>query len=257
MGPRHLTALCLLTFAFSGGRDHGLQTATPPQAQPGLCGTVGSAFGDDHCLRMSFQGEVSAGQTYEQGLGANLLFRLKQNEVGWYIEVLPNPRSSTNAEFIWVVTPPYRFGNARYVDTSYGVSAKEAVKWTPRDFNFVLDEQEYKRAGELVDLVLWSRPPSDQKSKEEIEKQSDEAAKALSRFPVAKGQLFILDSKVGTYAKTGEPGSIEWTKFTFGTIDWIKFRVELRVPCDFAPVSDSKIKIDRSACPAVKEEKAN
>jgi len=109
------------------------------------------------CLRISFEGEVAGGQLFTREFGVDMLFRLNPEQAagGWFIEVVPkNPSADSSLEYVWVVTPPYHFGNQRYLDTSYGIPAREAVKKSPREFNFVLDEKQYKEAARLVPSTI-------------------------------------------------------------------------------------------------------
>jgi hypothetical protein len=165
------------------------------------------------------------------------------------MEIVPkSPRSDHHQEYVWVVTPPYHFWNPRDLDTSYGVSAQESVRMSPREFNFVLDEEQYKNAAQLVDLAVSSHLVSENKSKEEYEKDGQAASEALMRFPVAKGRLWIVDSKIVEATKLEKSGSISW----------IRFRVELRVLCDFpATASSSDVIVDTSACEVSKKTRMN
>ena len=169
---------------------------------------------------------------------------------GWHIAVFPEDAGMGRGgnEYVWVVTPPYRSWNPSYLDTSYGMSAKEAVSQSPRDFNFVLDDQQYNRAADLLEKASMSRPQSDNRSKAEIEKETREATDSLMNFPVAKGMLFILDSRIKPSEKNGDGG----------TIEWLRFKVELRVPCDFAlPADSAGMTVDDSQCPVAKEHREN
>ena len=229
---------------------HG-QKAAASQSEPAGCGTVDSSPPNPACLRLSFEGEVSAEQSFLREFGGGLIFRLNHEVAagGWFIEVVPKgAASNANQEYVWVVTPPYHFGNARYLDTSYGTPAKEAVQMSPREFNFVLNGEQYKKAAELVDLAIYSRPVSDKRTQEQIEREGEDATGDLMKFPVATGRLWILDSR--TKDSTGEGD--------FGAIEWIKFKVELRVPCDFPVLTDApQISVDASACGGSKGKKAS
>lgn len=251
MRLRFLVTFCFLAAAFLFAAIESPQANKNSHPMLGGCGTVDGAFAEERCLRLSIEGEVSSGRTFEQPFGGNLRFRLDPQPAlaGWFIEVVPERQPANGfAEYLWVVNPPYRSWNSRYLDTSYGWKAKDAVGESPRNFNFVVNEEQFKKASELVDIASMSRPQSDQRSKEEIAKEIADAEYALVSFPVAKGRLVILDSKVGAPNKNEE----------LGTIEWLKFRVELRVPCDFAVLADSpKIAIDKSACSATPERKAN
>lgn len=235
----------LISFVFWAVGAGFFQSSTAEQTG---CGTVGTTFGEAQCLRLSFAGELSAGQTFQRKFGGSLLFRLNPRPAhfGWTIEVLPEPQNGTvEREYIWVVTPPDRFYNPRDIDTSYGTTAHEAVTYSPRDFNFVLNEQQFKRAGDLVDLAIMSRPQSDQRTREELDKESEDAGRSLRDLPVSKGRLTILDSRVT--APAGDNG--------VGSIDWLKFAVELDVPCGFKPASGSDLTVDARRCASEEKQK--
>jgi hypothetical protein len=243
-----ILALSALVFVISGSGGYS-PSVLPTQAAAAGCGTVKSPFEGGTCMLLSFRGEVSANQAFERRLGDGLLFRLvpKGEQFGWDIEVVPDrPGDSSQSEYVWVVTPPYHFWNPRYLDASYGMSASEAVRSSPRNFNFVLNEEQYKKAADVVALAVTSHPQSDKRSTEEFEKESQDAAKALFKFPVAKGRLIILKSRTGTSDESGKQGFIKW----------LEFRVDLRVPCDFSAISGSaEISADHSECSAERSEK--
>ena len=202
-----------------------------------VCGTINTAFTEGPCLHITFSGEVSG--DFDRSFGP-LRFRLNSEQAlgGWCIEVVPAEQTnSRNDEYVWVVTPPYHFGNIRYLDTSYGTPAEDAVRG-PRDFNFVLDQGQFRRAADLVNLAVSSHPLSEHKSEAEFDQESQNALASLESLSVGKGRLQILDSRVDGLA--GQDG--------LGAIEWLKFRVELHVPCNFT-VSDSPgLSIDRSQC---------
>ncbi len=241
-------ALSALFFVMPGSGD-SFPSLLLPQAIAAGCGTVRSSFEGGPCILLSFRGEVSANQAFERRFGDTLLFRLvpKGEQFGWDIEVVPDrPGGTSQSEYIWVVTPPYHFWNPRYLDASYGMSASEAVRSSPRNFNFVLNEEQYKKAADLVALAVTSHPLSDKRSAEEFQKESQDAAEALFKFPVAKGRLAILNSSIGTLQESGKQGFIKW----------LEFRVDLRVPCDFSVIGASvEISVDHSGCSAVRSEK--
>jgi hypothetical protein len=225
------------------------QEAVSPKGGLSGCGSVDGSIKDGHCLQLSFQGEVSKGKTFEQPIGSNLLFRLNSTIAGWTIEIIPQDAEGPERhEYVWVVTPPYRYWNPRDLDTSYGVTAEESVQTTPREFNFVLNEDQFKRAANLVDLAIMSHPLSDRRSEEELDKESETARAALMNFPVSKGQLWVLDSKIREPTKQGNTGSIEW----------IKFKVILLVPCDFAAAKPTnQFTVDGSSCGSSSGKNAN
>jgi hypothetical protein len=218
----------------------------PGQAQTAAtlndgCGTMSSNFGDDRCMRISFAGEITANHNFDREIG-RLRFRLNSQNAsfGWNIEVNPPVEAnSKDSEYIWPVTPPYHFGNVRYLDTSYGVRAEAAVKMSPRDFNFVLDQDQFNRAADLVNLAASSRPLNEHKSQADLDRESKDALNALESLPVGKGRLEIVDSRIN---KSGGSNGL-------GAIEWLKFSVELHVPCNFETTDSADISLDRGKCP--------
>jgi hypothetical protein len=213
------------------------QTPHPPDR---ACGTIVSNFNKGNCTQITFRGEISAKRNFENTFGA-LKIRLNSQNAssGWTIEVVPtNWTSDTDPEYSWVVNPPYHFQNIRYLDTSYGIKAEDAVKNTPRNFNFVLDERQYERCSALVEQAYSSHPMSDHRSEEELVREGKKASDALDSLSIGKGRLKILDSRVDSSGGTDGLGAIEW----------LKFEVELHVPCNFAVANSDGISIDRSKC---------
>jgi hypothetical protein len=226
-------------------QDNSLELLVPIERQKG-CGTVSSSFEGTTCLQASFEGEVSADHLFEKQFG-ELVFRLNPAgaQSGWIIEVaprskMPKSNSSPDVDYVWVVNPPYRGRNTRYLDTSYGVTIKHLLESSPYDFNFVVDQQGYDEASVLVEKATMSRPPGDHTSAEDIARESDEATdRLLTRLPVSKGRLVILDSRIATAREAANDASIEW----------LKFRVSLRVPCSLdAPSEVRGISVDRTGC---------
>ena len=149
-----------------------------------LCVLNASAFGEP----LSFSGRVEKGDRFEYPMGNGLVFRLLPNSAGnppgWVITVATADRSRD--DYVWVVTPPYRFWNPRYIDISYGTSAREAAQISPREFYFVTNESDYKAASEAVDIILW---PNNYKKKE-IQDANDKL-NAVSR---RKGVFTIMNA---------------------------------------------------------------
>lgn len=167
--------------------------------------------------RIEFTGEVSRGNLFTRQIAENLVFRLNPQPAqgsGWFIEIVPKvpPPKGEYAEFIWVATPPYHFFNQRYLDTSYGTTAAQAVaKDAPRDFNFVQTLDDYRIAANAVNMVIYPNHATEQ--------EMDRVRKDASRVMTGSGTLYILDSRV-------TPGKNDKD---MGSIDWIRFRVELKL----------------------------
>jgi len=234
-----ILVISFLTFALAvlPLRSRQAQDSAPAEI---VCSTINTEFTEGRCIHIVFSGEVSADKNFDRPFGP-LRFRLNSQEgsSGWWIEVAPAMEANSgNDEYVWPVTPPYHFGNVRYLDTSYGTRAEDAVKESPRDFNFVLDQQQFHRAADLVNLGVNSHPLSENKSEVEFDQESQNALGALESMSIGKGRLQILDSRVDSSA--GQDG--------LGAIEWLKFHVELHVPCNFTVPDSPGLLIDRSQC---------
>ena len=171
------------------------------------------AEGQNRAIR--FAGEVAQGLTYHKDIGHKLDFVLTPASMGggitgWTILISPQGQTPNPEcrDFAWVVTPPFRFQNVLYVDTSYGTTAQEAVRISPRDFNFVLNCDDYNAEYSRVERVLW---PSTY-PKEEV----DDALAKLGTTPHGTGRLWIKDSKYTPGEKSTDPAKL-------GAIHWIRF----------------------------------
>lgn len=136
---------------------------------------------------------------------------LQANDTGWDISVTGG--SDRNTDFVWVVTPPYRFDNPRYLGTVYGHSTADAVAWTPRRFGFVTSSTDYARADDAVRRLLW---PSGLPVTE-----IGTAERTLAQVPRGNGLLKITGAKLSE--ANGNSGA---------RIESLAFAVEIRPPVD-------------------------
>jgi hypothetical protein len=154
------------------------------------------------------EGRVERGGLFEAGFASGLVFRLdpetsRLNPPGWTIRVTPT--ADTASDYAMVVTPPFRFGNARYVNTAYGVSAENALSMTPRDFQFVADDRNYQVARRALDVLLW---PGTHTEAEVAEAEA--AMKAVQTFD---GRLWIEEGEARVPDSNNPQGVIEWLRF--------------------------------------------
>jgi hypothetical protein len=64
---------------------------------------------------------------------------------GCRIGVAPKTdRAAGGDDLVWVATPPCRSYNPRYLDTSYGITVRQALAHSPREFSFVLNCADYR-----------------------------------------------------------------------------------------------------------------
>ncbi|GMV04565.1 MAG: hypothetical protein AMXMBFR53_08450 [Gemmatimonadota bacterium] len=167
------------------------------------------------CRQETLGGRVGQGESFEAGIGGGLSFRLDPHAgggepQGWTIRVVPETGPDT--DYSWVATPPYRHWNARYLDTSYGLSAAEALARTPRDFWFVASPRDYEVATEALEVLLWPHSHA-----QAVVDAAGERLAGVTRYP---GTLWVVDGSV-TSAGGAHPNA---------AIEWLEFRVQLCVP---------------------------
>ena len=154
-------------------------------------------------------GEASAGNAFERDIGHGLLFRLVPTPdgfgKGWDIQIVPkdNPAGGY-AEYSAIVTPPYHFYNLRYLNPSYGVTAKEAVGISPRAFQFVETPEDSEAAYAVVNSVVYSV---------DWEAHKDSIAAAAAKVPLGTAELKIVKSRIMAGKNNEDLGSIDWVKF--------------------------------------------
>lgn len=169
------------------------------------------------CRREVIRGRVSKGEEIERPFADQLVFILEpethpRNPQGWTIRVAP--ATSRELDYSMVATPPYRFRNPRYVDTGYGVTADEALAWTPRQFAFVASRRDYDSARRALEVLLW---PANH-----TQAQVDSARQELEGLRTYPGTFWIEDGAAAP-PSSDRPA---------GVIEWISFRVELCVPAE-------------------------
>lgn len=158
---------------------------------------------------------MERGKKFEHDIGHGLMFQLTPDadapDTGWTIEIVPKSRASSGEdEFSAIVTPPYHFFNLRYLDTSYGTTAKESVGISPRTFNFAQSPEDARAALEIVNSEIYPNHASRQ--------ELDRLARRAAKIQLGTGELNILDSRITPGKNQGDTG----------TIDWLKFEVEIR-----------------------------
>jgi hypothetical protein len=158
-------------------------------------------------------GEVASGNSFERDIGEGLIFRLVPTPAGfgkgWDIEIAPKENVAGGyAEYSAMVTPPYHFYNQRYLNGSYGVTAREAVAISPRKFQFVESAEDSQAALAIVNSAAYTV---------DWESHKDSIAADAAKIHLGAGELAILDSRI-TAGKNNED---------LGSIDWVKFEVRL------------------------------
>jgi hypothetical protein len=159
---------------------------------------------------VDFTAEVERGKTFEHDIGHDLIFRLEVPETGdyagWDIMIVPKTQPADGPiEFSAIATPPYHSYNERYIDVTFGFSAKEILEMSPRRFNFVMSENDEHRAEEVVNVALYPNSASDDE-KQRVAESSENIQLGTAEFKALKYRITSIKDPLF-------PGSIEWMRF--------------------------------------------
>ncbi len=182
------------------------------------------------CIAVQFNGTVAAKQTFQKRFTKGLIFRLVPEGDGWSMEVRPAHDRQGIAEYSYIVTPPYRTSNPRYIYTGWDITTLEQVlAMKKRDFAFVLDRASYLRADVDLRHILWSA------AKNQYQQGLDD----MSEIPVGGGELTITDAKIGRDpAQAQKPWIAE-----------MAFTVKLTVPSGLKIVRELRKSAVAAPCP--------
>jgi hypothetical protein len=202
--------LCLVWVSFMRPAPTGSSRTLSPSSSP----QKDQSRAEAEKIDVHIAGEVTRGNIFQQDIGHDLVFRLAPSpgspDIGWKIEIVPKKDPDDGpVEFSAVATPPYRMYNARYLEASFGNSAKDAVRITPRVFYFVQSVDDEHRSEECLNATTYPTNVSDEEKVRVVEEQN--------QIRLGKGELRILKSHIGR-SKTMTDG---------GTIDWLRFDVDI------------------------------
>lgn len=163
--------------------------------------------------RVVIEGTVKRGDEFAQTFGPGFTFRLRGKDV-WVIVITHT--ASRDEDLIYPVNPPFRFSNQRSVGPGYGESARDSARNTPRDLVFLYRPDDFEKAWNDLDRVLWPYSYTDA----EVER----AAGELAGFPTGELRFEILSVEFG--AGENQPGGAGREEF----VDTLKFRVTISWP---------------------------
>ena len=216
-----LLTLCAVTPAFAQEPPAPRPKVAIPTAPPNQNGAGQPSSANSQALadnqrkqnepaELTFGGEVTLGQAYEREIGYGLIFRLTpmrdDTDSGWQIEIVPRlQRAGSPADFAAIATPPYHFANPLNVDTSYGITAAEAVAQSKRPFYFVRTMADFRAAEDAVNLALYTTDAP--------QAEQDRINDAAGKVEVGSGELRILESRLIPPVGKDPLGKIAWMKF--------------------------------------------
>jgi hypothetical protein len=161
------------------------------------------------CQYVSFKVALNAGDNFERELGGGLLFRVRSEKEGWFLDIVP--AEANTKDYIYPVNLPLQSNGNQTLGPGYGETVKSSLAH-PHEMKFLLSRADYDRVFGLIGNVLWSYRTSDpDKALSDYNNAVDEAS---------KGSLRIHISSYKREPKTG-------------ALNRIKLRVEITTPASF------------------------
>jgi hypothetical protein len=194
------------------------QSKAPSPEKQGSASAV-----SEQCQCAAFEGRVQGGEAYSHPLGGGLVFHLRPQEMnqGWQIVISPE---GSQQDWAYPVNPPLRSANAQAMMSGWGEGVRARLGY-PHQVRFLLQKADYERMSQRVSDALW--PYSAKDPEHATEAYFDE----LARVRTGLVEVTALD-----YDRSGPPESVEW----------MRFRVVVTVPRDFA--ADPRLNWRPGAC---------
>ncbi len=101
------------------------------------------------CVRFASKGRLRMGDSYVAHLTRELDFHLTPDGPwGWDIWV--GSRRKPQGNYAWVVTPPLQWSPHMMIGPAYGLTARDSATMSPRQYQFVLSEEDFQSAIRVV-----------------------------------------------------------------------------------------------------------
>jgi hypothetical protein len=161
------------------------------------------------CQYVSFKVALNAGDNFERELGGGLLFRVRSEKEGWFLDIVP--AEANTKDYIYPVNLPLQSNGNQTLGPGYGETVKSSLAH-PHEMKFLLSRADYDRVFGLIGNVLWSYRTSDpDKALSDYNNAVDEASKGSLRIHISS---YKRDPKTGA-------------------LNRIKLRVEITTPASF------------------------
>jgi hypothetical protein len=224
------------------------------------------------CLRVVFEGEVSAGGTWAVPLGQEWVFRIlpiapfQAGFSGWDLVVDRQPPAGF-PDALLLATMPYNSINEREIGTTFGLRAQDAIGWNPRSFRFIVRPSDFLDAQQLFRSLPANPGLHSSTGESEGSKQGDR--QAMTRLleiqkHAAAGEFRIVDAHLVPGVADPAPYAQRWaeasaqTRHTLegapegkstalGALKWMRFAVTLWLPEGWSV--PAPLQARRTACP--------
>lgn len=206
------------------------------------------------CRLAVIQGELLAGQSFSKRLGNGLQVYFQPIHSGWILRVIPLSGPAGDHDYAELATPPYRSVTPLSISTDFAFRAQDAVAWNPRRFHFATSSAAFRR---LEDVYLrleeaGGNPPAPLQV--ELSSQISEASEGTftildARLAPGTADQWLMAAAVASHFATTAHTVVQepaGTASPLGRLVWLRFRLDLELPANFAP--DPMLKVMPRLC---------
>ena len=172
--------------------------ATPPQQAAPQAATISE-----------LTGEVTKGHGFEKAVAGGLIFRLVPDagdDSGWEIRLAPGAdAASASMDCIGAIHVPLHGDGTLSIQSPGLDKDRDEFQWKKREFDFVPDSSDCKRAWDLANEAHYSSKLTDE--------EREQADANLAKIPTSHGTFEVTDFRLSKSMSKDAPAQIEWLKF--------------------------------------------
>ena len=185
--------------------------------------------GQMDCSRVEFEGDVRAGQGFEQVFARGLKFYLEPLRSGWIVRVLADGEPRGPHDYAELATPPYRSVTPLLISTDWSFRAQDAVAWNPRRFRYAENRESFRRLEALYGGVMANDAASSAKAAELASEQPEGVLQILDAriVPGLADQAQMAATVASHLAETPHTVDQAGSSSPLGRVEELRFRVEL------------------------------
>jgi hypothetical protein len=218
---------------------------------PALAATKGAAKKPPmNCSRAVFEGDVKAGEGFEEVFAPGLKFYLEPLRSGWIVRVLAADEPRGPHDYAELATPPYRSVSPLLLSTDWSFRAQDAVAWNPRRFRYAENRETFHRLAALYDKVMAGDAASASRAADLVSHQPEGVLQILDAkmAPGVADQAQMAATVASHLAETPHEVDQSATPSPLGRLEEMRFRVQLDLPAGIEVVKG--IKIEKIFCAA-------
>jgi hypothetical protein len=229
-GNRPTTLFASLAIGLAAAGTLSSAIAAPPPAPPA-------------CRRAVIEGEVHAGQGFEQAFTRELKFGLEPLPSGWIVRILPTDEARGPHDYAELATPPYQSVSPLLISTDWAFRAQDAVAWNPRRFQYAKDKAAFLTMESLQPAVLAGDSASSGKLASLLAVQP-QATLTILDARLAPGiadqarMAATVASHLSTTPHSADPSA---APTPLGKVETLRFRVALELSPGAKPVAGAHI----------------